>query len=713
MDINKKSKVLVIVESPTKIRTLSKFLGSNYKVVSSKGHLIDLPKSQMGIDIENNFEPKYITIRGKGKILSELKRDAKKVDLVLLATDPDREGEAISWHLARVLSGIVDCILRIEFNEITEVAILNAIKNTREIDTLKVNSQQARRILDRLVGYSVSPLLQEKFSSKRFSAGRVQSACLHIIAKREKQVCNFVSQEYWEVFSTWNYQDKATSVKDGNVDFQLSTYNNNKIVISNEKELNQVLGDIKGLEFFVSKNISKNRNVNPSAPYTTSKLQQEASTRLSFRPKKTMMVAQSLYEGISISGKEVTGLITYMRTDSTRVSQGALDMVRSYITREFSKDYLPDTPNTYFKKKKLTQDAHEAIRPTSVDRTPEKMASSLNADQLKLYRLIWNKFVASQMTAAIDEQVSIRIQNENSNALYVFNFSSSKVYFDGFRKISGSLKKEEKSKYIPSFKELDKVKINNLENLQKFTQPPPRFTEASLIKEMEETGIGRPATYVPTISNLENRRYIERKGRQILLTEIGRVVNLQMEEYFGDIVDAQFTASMEEQLDSISDGTIDMPSMLGSFYSSFAPKLDYAREHMEDQSHLVTVLLGEDCPECSKELCKRLGKNGFFIACSGFKDGCRFTRSIPLGKCPKCVGQIVTKRSIKSSKSQRAFYGCDQYSVNQCNFIMYDKPSKRTCSACDSIMSEKVKKNELALLCQNASCKKEIIESVE
>ena len=703
----KEKKKLVIVESPTKTKSLSKFLGVGYEITSSKGHLIDLPKSRMGIDIENNFEPYYMTIRGKGKTLAELRRAAKKSLEVLLATDPDREGEAISWHLARVLSEQNPNIKRVEFNEITKEAVLHAIQNPREIDIERVNSQQARRLLDRLVGYSISPVLQEKFGSKRFSAGRVQSVALRIICDREAEIEKFKPKEYWEFYSFWN--DSAKKESDGEIPFKLAQINGGKVEIDHQEMATDIEKEIKKTDFFLSLRKESEKNIKPAAPYITSKLQQEASTRLNFRARKTMSVAQSLYEGVPIDSTGPTGLITYMRTDSTRISEAGLSMCRDYIKTNYPPAYLSEKPNVYGKGKQ-SQDAHEAIRPTDVSLTPESIRSHLSTEQFKLYQLIWQRFVASQMTPAVDLLTTLEIIPRQTGSApvdapaekkprFLFRYSASKQKFAGFRIV---MPKEKGAKpKLPSFKEGAAVSLLRLEKEQKFTSPPPRYTEASLIKVMEESGIGRPATYAPTISTLDKRAYVERKGRQLNPTTLGRVVNDMLVEYFPDIVDLSFTASMEEKLDSIADGEYGWQTMLHDFFPPFKATVENASNYMESKVDLIRIPINKKCPECEKGmLFKKLGKNGFFIGCDLFREGCRYAESISLGKCPQCGGDIFRKKSKKG----RNFYGCSNYSTQNCEFIMSDKPASKDCPKCGSIMGERVRKAGIKLTCQNKEC---------
>ncbi len=688
-------KILIIVESPTKTKTLSKFLGKNYRIESSKGHLIDLPKSSMGIDLKNNFEPRYITIRGKGKTLAELKKAARQAKSVLLATDPDREGEAISWHLERELSNVNKDIKRIEFNEITKDAVLEAIAQPRKLDLLKINSQQARRILDRIVGYSISPILQDKFGSKRFSAGRVQSAALKILCDREDEIENFKPVEYWEISA--KFEKDSGKAKDRHVVFRLTQIAGSKAEVKSREQAESIENFCRSAVFRVSDRKITERRIKPPPPYITSRLQQDASTRLGFRAQKTMAIAQSLYEGVELQHGVTTGLITYMRTDSTRISETGLKMARDYIKANFSEQYLPPTANLYSKNNKAAQDAHEAIRPTDVSRTPESIEKYLSKDQFRLYQLIWQRFVASQMTPGVDEVITIEVVTDLP--VHTFRFTSGRQKFPGFRTVFAV--GEDKNEYIPSFEVGDVLQLVEFNKQQKFTQPPARYTEASLIKIMEESGIGRPATYVPTIATLDKRAYIERKGRQLLPTTLGRVVNSMMVKHFPDIVDLEFTAGMEQQLDAIAGGEIEWREMLERFYSPFQNELTEAARQMENQSHLIREPVGRDCPLCGSPLMKKLGKNGFFIGCSNFAKGCRYTESIPLGTCPLCGGNVVKKKSKKG----RAFYGCENYATTGCEFVMLETPAARTCPRCGSIMGQKVKKTGITLTCQNKECR--------
>ncbi|HMV36872.1 MAG TPA: type I DNA topoisomerase [Turneriella sp.] len=699
-----KKTALVIVESPAKTKSIGKFLGGKYRVESSKGHLIDLPRSSMGIDIQNNFEPLYITIRGKGKTLGELRKAAKNSSEVLLATDPDREGEAISWHLGRALSEVNPKISRIEFNEITKEAVLKAVEHPREIDMQRVDSQQARRVLDRLVGYEISPVLQKKFGSRRFSAGRVQSAALKILCDREAEIEKFVAEEFWEFDGFFSGTD--SKARDKETAFRLSQVAGKKTSIGSKDEAEALEKEILAAKYSLVSRKTSERRIKPLAPYITSRLQQDASTRLGFRAQKTMSIAQGLYEGVELGKEGSVGLITYMRTDSTRISATGLEQARGYIAANFEPAYLPEVANFYGKKKdENTQDAHEAIRPTDVTRTPESLEKFLDRDQYRLYALIWRRFVASQMAPGVDELVTLEVQDSENK--FNFRYSSSRQTFTGFRAIYPL--GDEKAQYVPNFNEGDSLKLLEFQKQQKFTQPPPRYTEASLIKAMEESGIGRPATYVPTIGTLDKRAYIERKGRQLIPTKLGRVVNDIMAAHFPDIVDLKFTANMEEKLDSIAQGQNNWRQMLGDFYPSFHGTVERAGSEIADQTHLVRIPLGRECPKCGHELMQKLGKNGYFIGCSNFQGGCRFSESIPLGTCPLCGGSVVKKKGKKG----RGFFGCANYSTTGCEFTMLETPAKRTCPKCNSIMGQKVRKTGITLTCQNPECKHTIEETAE
>ncbi|MBL8032255.1 MAG: type I DNA topoisomerase, partial [Leptospiraceae bacterium] len=591
----------------------------------------------------------------------------------------------------------------IEFNEITKDAVLKAVEHPRAIDMQRVDSQQARRILDRLVGYEISPVLQKKFGSRRFSAGRVQSAALKILCDRETEIDKFVPEEFWEFDAFFSSQN--AKAKDKETAFRLAQINGKKVSVTNKADAEALESRILASAYKLNSRKTSERRIKPLAPYITSRLQQDASTRLGFRAQKTMSIAQGLYEGVELGKEGSQGLITYMRTDSTRISATGLEQARGYIAANFEATYLPESANQYSKKAENTQDAHEAIRPTDVARTPESVEKYLDRDQYRLYALIWRRFVASQMAPGVDELVTLEVQDANTE--FTFRYSSSRQIFPGFRAIYPL--GEEKVGYVPHFNEGDALSILQFAKQQKFTQPPPRYTEASLIKTMEESGIGRPATYVPTIGTLDKRAYIERKGRQLIPTKLGRVVNDIMAAHFPDIVDLKFTANMEEKLDSIAQGQNNWRNMLGEFYPAFHGTVERAGNEIADQTHLVRIPLDRDCPKCGNKLMQKLGKNGYFIGCSNFQGGCRFSESIPLGVCPLCGGSVVKKKGKKG----RGFFGCANYATTGCEFTMLETPAKRTCPKCNSIMGQKVRKTGITLTCQNQECRHIIEETSE
>ncbi len=683
--MNKNNKTLVIVESPSKSKTINKFLGDKYIITSSMGHIIDLPKSRLAVDVENGFTPEYITIRGKAKILNALKKKASQVSRILLATDPDREGEAISWHLSNALSPKNSNIKRIEFNEITESAIKEAVENPRDINYNLVNAQQARRILDRIVGYYISPLLWKKVK-KGLSAGRVQSVALNIICVREKEIDNFNPEEYWSidiVFSAGGHEFTAS----------LYTYKGEKIKLSNKQEVDRILSELANKEFTVKSIQKKERKRKASAPYITSRLQQDAAQKLGFTSSKTMMIAQQLYEGIDLTGEGPVGLITYLRTDSTRISDTALTSVREYLSENFKPDYLPEKPNVY-KNNKSAQDAHEAIRPTDVQRTPDSVKKDLSKDQFKLYNLIWRRFVASQMTPEVSEVCTIILGADDIE----FKASGSRVLFDGFAAVE---KPEKSKKYdLPDMKEGDVLKVNEIIPEQHFTTPPPRYNDATLVKFLEESGIGRPSTYASIINTLISRYYITRSGRQLVPTFLGNLVNNIVTKYFPSLVSVDFTASMEEKLDMIEEAKFDWVSMLKDFYPSFKETVDEAEEKLETMKGILDEETDIVCEKCGRKMMKKLGKYGFFLACSGFPD-CRNAKSLPLGKCPRedCDGDVVKR----SSKKGRPFYACTNYP--DCEFITRDTPSQKACHNCGKVLFIKnIKGKGQELHCLNEKC---------
>ncbi|NLW44609.1 MAG: type I DNA topoisomerase [Syntrophomonadaceae bacterium] len=656
-------KTLVIVESAAKARTIGKFLGQNYKVKASVGHVRDLPKSKMGVDIENGFQPKYITIRGKGALIKELREESEKADRVLLATDPDREGEAIAWHLSQVINLPEDAKCRIEFNEITKEAVKKAVKAPRGIDFNRVNAQQARRILDRLVGYSLSPLLWAKVR-KGLSAGRVQSVAVRLICEREKEIQEFKPEEYWTIECILRTENGMTfSAKLHNVDGK-------KPVIANEAAARSLEARIMQAEFSVGKIEQKERRRNALPPFTTSTLQQEAAKRLGFTPSRTMRVAQELYEGISIGAEGSVGLVTYIRTDSVRVSSEAQAEARNYIIETFKPDYYPSKPNVY-KSRKTAQDAHEAIRPTSVYRRPEALKAFLSRDQLRLYRLIWSRFVASQMAAAVYDTVTVDIHGDN----LVLRANSSQLKFPGHLAVYEEKEDDneavESTGKIPELQIGQKVGVEKVNPEQHFTQPPPRYTEASLVKLLEEKNIGRPSTYAPIIETIIKRGYVERKQKQLYPTELGTIVVDLLIQYFPEIMEVEFTAEMEENLDQIEEGERSWDQTVREFYHPFAARLERAREEME-KVNIPDEPAGKECPQCGRPMLIKMGKFGKFVACSGFPE-CRYTESINEvvdAKCPQCGGDIVALRTKKG----RRFYGCNNYP--ECDFKSWNKPGE-------------------------------------
>ena len=683
----KEKKILVIVESPAKAKTINRYLGSDYIVKSSMGHLIDLPKSRVAIDIEGDFEPEYITIRGRAKILNDLKKEAKKADLVLLAADDDREGESIAWHIGNSIRKTVPniTIKRIVFHEITKEALEAAIKAPRDIDISKVNAQKARRVLDRIVGYNLSPLLWEKIK-RGLSAGRVQSVALLLISNREEEIEAFNPEEYWsfEVFLKTN--DKEFSA-------QLQKVDGEKIELKSKEDVEKIINLLKGKEYKVSDIEVKERTRNPQAPYTTSKLQQAASSALSYNSSKTMQIAQGLYEGVDVGGNS-TGLITYMRTDSVRISPTAQAQAADFITKNYGVKYLPTTPPVY-SVKKTAQDAHEAIRPTNIFFTPDTLKKYLKADQYKLYKLIWENFVASQMLPAKMESTKVTITAGKVD----FSVSASKIKFDGFMKVLTIDKNEkEKALKMPSFEANDICEFLEHNPQQHFTIPPPRYSDASLVKILEESGIGRPSTYAPTIKTIITRHYVQRKGKQIVPTELGKLVNELISENFKDLVNINFTANMENELDKIEEENTEWNKILKDFYPKFQSTLQEATERinsMKDFFNEETDLL---CEKCGKKMIKRLGRYGYFIACSGFPE-CKNAQGISIAQCPKCGGDITLKRS----KRGREFYGCSKYP--NCDFVSWDKPAKEPCPKCGSLMVEKNTKNKgISLNCINKEC---------
>lgn len=681
---------LVIVESPSKAGTIKKYLGKNYKVVASMGHLVDLPKSQIGVDIKNNFEPKYITIRGKGDLMSKLKKDAKEAKKVFLATDPDREGEAISWHLANVLSLDAKDKNRITFNEITKTAVKEGLKNPRQLDTNLVDAQQARRVLDRIVGYQISPLLWKNVR-KGLSAGRVQSVVTKLICDREAEIDAFNPKEYWSLTAKLNKEKAKQSFES-----KFFGNKNGKIEVSSKEDMDKILSGLENAEFIVDAVKAGVKERKPAPPFTTSTLQQEASRKLNFASKRTMRIAQSLYEGLEVKGKGTLGLITYMRTDSLRISTEASLAAKSYLAQNFTENYIPKYIPQY-KTKKNAQDAHEAIRPTDVFLTPDLVKASLKPEQYRLYKLIWSRFVASQMTSAIYDTISADISANN----YVFKTTGSKIKFAGFTAIYEESTDDEKKENnsVPS---LEKGEILNLKELlpkQNFTAPPARYTEATIIRTMEENGIGRPSTYSPTISTILERGYIKKEGKALLPTDLGKIVNALMEKHFQDIVDVDFTANMEKQLDEVEEGR-NWTAVLQDFYTPFEETLKKA-ESLIEKVEIKDEETDIPCEKCGRMMVIKQGRFGKFLACPGFPE-CRNTKSIAveLGvDCPKCGGKILIKKSAKGKK----YFGCENNP--KCDFMSWDEPLDRKCPECNSMLVLNVFRGHKTLKCTNNDCK--------
>ncbi|WP_276786876.1 type I DNA topoisomerase [Bacillus sp. (in: firmicutes)] len=687
------SDYLVIVESPAKAKTIERYLGKKYKVKASMGHVRDLPKSQMGVDIEQNFEPKYITIRGKGPVLKELKTAAKKAKKVYLAADPDREGEAIAWHLAHSLDLDLSSDCRVVFNEITKDAIKESFKHPRMINMDLVDAQQARRILDRLVGYKISPILWKKVK-KGLSAGRVQSVALRLIIDREKEINDFKPEEYWTI---------TGSFLKGKETFEAGFFGKSgkKLPLKSEEDVKAVLAQLKGNKYTVDKVTKKERKRNPALPFTTSTLQQEAARKLNFRAKKTMMIAQQLYEGIDLGKEGTVGLITYMRTDSTRISNTAVEEASAFIDQAYGKEYLAGKRKPA-KKNENAQDAHEAIRPTSVLRKPADLKAVLGRDQLRLYKLIWERFVASQMAPAVLDTMSVDLSN---NGL-TFRANGSKVKFAGFMKVYVEGKDdqlEEKDRMLPDLKEGDTVLSKDIEPEQHFTQPPPRYTEARLVKTLEELGIGRPSTYAPTLDTIQRRGYVGLDNKRFVPTELGQIVLDLIMEFFPEIINVEFTAKMERDLDHVEDGQTEWVQIIDSFYTDFEKRVKKAEAEMKEVE-IEPEYADEDCELCGSRMVYKMGRYGKFMACSNFPD-CRNTKPIvkQIGvKCPKChEGNIVERKS----KKKRVFYGCDCYP--ECDFVSWDKPIERKCPKCENMLVEKKLKKGIQVQCVECDYKEE------
>lgn len=682
---------LVIVESPAKAKTIKKYLGSDYEVVASMGHVRDLPKARLSVDIKNNFTPKYDIIKGKEKLVKELKSLAAKSDNIYLATDPDREGEAISWHLAYILDLPEDYSNRVEFNEITKNGVTNGMSNPRSINIDLVNAQQARRILDRLVGYKLSPFISQKIR-RGLSAGRVQSVALRIIVDREEEIRKFKPAEYWTI-------DAKFIPKGSRRQFSATLYSdqNGKIKIENQEQADKIEKDLIDAEYTITKVRNGTRKKQPAPPFITSTLQQEASRKLGFQSRRTMKVAQELYEGVDVEGMGATGLITYMRTDSLRVSNVAIDEVTQYINSEFGSDYLPAKPRV-FKSRNNAQDGHEAIRPSMPSLAPDKIKNSLTSDQYKLYRLIWNRFVASQMAECVHKTTQADIEANG----YTFKASGYYVSFDGFTKlyVEGKDEEEESSKQLPPLEKGMPAKCKELKKNQHFTQPPARYTEASLIKALEEYGIGRPSTYAATITTITSREYVKREAKSLVPTELGEVITKLMKERFPKIVNLKFTAQMEEELDTVERGNEEWVDVLGEFYGEFEETLKTAKAEMDG----VKLKLKEDetdivCDKCGRKMVVKMGRFGKFIACPGYpecKNVMKFVEKTGV-KCPKCDGDVI----VKHTKSKRIFYGCSNYP--NCDFVSWNEPTNEKCPQCGEILYKK-KGKKPTLYCAKEGC---------
>lgn len=757
--INKvKEKKIILVESPTKVKTIKKFVDNQYEVFATKGHIIDLPKSKLGVDIENNFEPTYIVLRDKMKVLSELKKAIKKVDEVYLATDPDREGEAICWHVAREIERTKNIgqkkFFRVLFNEITKTAVLNGLCAPADININLVNAQQARRILDRLVGYKISPLLW-KAIRKGLSAGRVQSVALKLIVERQREIENFKPVEYWNIFAVLETQNQK------NFKVKLIEKDGKKIEINNQQNAESIVNDLKKQSYITDEITKKERRRRPLPPFITSTLQQDAARKLHFTALKTMKIAQQLYEGVEIKGEGQVGLITYMRTDSLRISAEAQAESLNFIRQEYGKDYVPEQPN-FYKSKKSSQDAHEAIRPTSSFRTPEKIKDSLDSDQFKLYSLIWKRFIASQMTPAVFDDSRIKVKA----GPYLLTASGSVLKFDGFLRVyeiyqengknGNSLedKNEEKEEIdqnqkLPDVNQGEELKLIDILSEQKFTQPPPLYNDATLVKALEEKDIGRPSTYAPIIATLIERDYIKREKRGFSPTELGIVVNDVLIKSFPDLINEEYTAKMEDSLDNIEEGIIEWHSFLKDFYKTFEPMLKNAESHMNDLKNNIQEetgqvcekcgakmivkwgrfgkflscerypecknakplnggpvfdeKIGEKCPDCGNELIKKMGPYGAFIACEKYPQ-CKYTRQILVEtgvNCPDCgTGKIVER----TFKRYRKFYGCSNYP--ECKFMVWDKPVSVKCPKCGAdFLLEKISRNKITIYCKKCDYK--------
>ncbi|OPJ57302.1 type I DNA topoisomerase [Alkalithermobacter paradoxus] len=679
------AKNLVIVESPAKAKTIGKFLGRNYTVKASVGHIRDLPKSKLGVDIDNNFEPQYINIRGKGPVINELKKEAKKAEKVFLATDPDREGEAISWHLAHILNLNEDAKCRIEFNEITKDSIKKAIKSPREINKDLVDAQQARRVLDRLLGYKISPLLWQKVR-KGLSAGRVQSVATRIICDREEEIKNFIPEEYWNI----NLLCETLSKEE--VEFKFYGEGDSKVELKSGNEVENILDNIKDKKLQITSTQVKERKKSPPKPFTTSMLQQEASNKLGFSTKKTMMVAQQLYEGIEIKGEGTVGLISYIRTDSQRISDEAVQKGKEYIVDNIGSEYYGGVKDKKTSNKKV-QDAHEAIRPTSINRIPDDIKESLNKEQYQLYKLIWERFVASLMKDAVYDSYLVNGQIGN----YTFKATGSKLKFDGFLRVYSFATSEDKT--LPHIEEGMNLEVKEILPKQHFTQPPARYTEATLVRTLEELGIGRPSTYAPTIATIVAREYVQKQGNSFYPTEIGILVTEIMKENFDKFIDVAFTAEMERMLDEVEEGDLKWKKVVEDVYTPLKEAIELAEEKIEKVS--IEEETGENCEKCGSPMVIKYGRFGKFVSCKNYPE-CKTTKPL-LNKigitCPKCKdGEII----IRKSKRGKIFYGCSKYP--DCDFVSWDKPTGEKCEKCGEYLVYKENKKGKKIVCPNKEC---------
>ena len=692
-----RARALVVVESPTKARTLKKFLDRRYDVVASMGHVKDLPRSRLGVDVANGFAPRYIVIKGKAPILKELKEAAKQASSVYMATDPDREGEAISWHLSDALRAVNPAIKRIEFHEITKDAVQHALARPREIDLNLVNAQQARRVLDRLVGYKLSPLLWRKVRGG-LSAGRVQSVAVRLVVDREKEIEAFVPQEYWSIPAQLRKARQpfiARLVGRDGVRYGAPT-DEGATVIRTRDQADAIVASLRGVPFTVGEVRRKDQFRHPSPPFTTSTLQQEANHRLGYSAARTMNVAQQLYEGVDLGAEGTVGLITYMRTDSVRVAESAQREAQEYVKKAFGASYLPDAPRVY-RSRRSAQDAHEAIRPTSVQRTPDRVKPYLRSDQFKVYKLIWERFLSSQMASAVMDTLSVDI----AAGAYQFRATGSRVKFPGFLAVYRDLPEngEGQEGWLPDLTAGETLEVVALDPQQHFTQPPPRYTEASLVRVLEERGIGRPSTYAPTIETIKRRGYVKPINRRLHPTDLGKLVNDLLVEHFGDVMDYDFTAAMEEELDNVEEGRLDWQKVVGDFWTPFEHDL-VAAEQKIVQVETPVVEIGEACRQCGRPLVRKFGRFGEFIACSGYPE-CRYTRPLGIGvPCPRCkVGEVVERRSRRG----RGFFGCSTYPA--CTFTSWDRPTDRLCPRCQtSVLGTHQTTRRTTLRCLDKAC---------